>query len=53
MVWAAIRGPIGGPRRDFYASFLAMHAGKPHDTEVSQSDFMPPWVKSEEDDDED
>jgi len=47
MVWAAIRGPIGGPRRDWYHANLAMHAGKPYDTAPSQSDFMPWWVKPE------
>lgn len=56
MVWATIRGPIGGPRQDYYTSFIAMHAGKPYSTEVSLRDFDMPWVvpeiEEEEEDDE-
>jgi hypothetical protein len=53
MVWAAIRGPIGGPRRDYYTSYIAMHAGKPYSTEVSLDDFRMPWAKPEAEDQDD
>jgi hypothetical protein len=48
MVWAKIRGPIGQPRRDYYTSFVAMHAGKPYEEEVSLADFDHPWAQTEE-----
>ena len=54
MVWAAIRGPIGGPRQDWYHANLAMYAGKPYpeDYEASYMDFLPHWAKHEDDEDE-
>ena len=36
-------GPIGNSRRDFYTSFIAMHASGPHRTQVSTKDFPMPW----------
>lgn len=54
MVWAAIRGPIGGPRQDWYHSHLAMYAGKPYPEghEVNSEDFLPYWAKYELEDEE-
>ena len=46
MVWAGIRGPIGGPRQDWYHANLAMYAGKPWPEEVDQDDFLPYWAKN-------
>ena len=51
-MWASIRGPIGGPRRDYYTSYIAMHAGKPYTAEVSLDDFKMPWAPPEVDEDE-
>lgn len=51
----AIRGPIGGPRMDFYASLLAMHAGGPYERAPKFGDFAMPWAppQPDQDDDED
>jgi hypothetical protein len=45
----AIRGPIGGQREDFYASFVAMHAGGPYEKRVKFSQFAMPWAVPEDD----
>jgi hypothetical protein len=45
--WLAIRGPIGGPRTDFYTSFVAMHASQPQ-KEVSITAFKMPWIREED-----
>lgn len=45
MEWITIRGPIGGPRQDYYQANLAMHAGGPYEKSVPFKDFMMPWLK--------
>jgi hypothetical protein len=48
MSWVAIRGPVGGPRWDFYTAYVAMHAGGPYAKKVDLSQFSKfPWVASE------
>lgn len=49
MEWAKIRGPVGGPRRDWYHANLTMHAGKPYpaDSNLSDGDFLPYWAQRE------
>jgi len=43
--WQKVRGPIGPDRWDFYAKFVAMHAGKPYEKgkEPTLGDFPFPW----------
>jgi hypothetical protein len=54
MVWASIRGPIGGLREDYYTAFLARYGGNQYPAEVSVEDFRMPWFRPEpEDEDED
>lgn len=50
-----VRGPVGGPRRDFYTSMLAMHAGGPWEKAPKFRDFAMPWARPDpvDDDDED
>jgi hypothetical protein len=48
MEWLSIRGPIGGPRTDFYTSYLAMHTSGPHAKEVPIAQFKMPWIKEED-----
>lgn len=45
MAWRDVRGPIGPERWDFYASFIAMHAGGPYNNprEVTIDKFGMPW----------
>lgn len=44
--WSRIRGPVGGLRSDYYATYVAMHArhavGNPDGT-VSDEHFRLPW----------
>lgn len=49
MEWAKIRGPVGGPRRDWYHANLAMYAGRPYpeDSKLSEVDFLPYWAQRE------
>lgn len=46
MEWASVRGPIGGPRADFYTSYLAMHirASQPGAGDRSAEDYKMPWL---------
>lgn len=48
MEWVSIRGPIGGPRQDFYASFVARFAGRPYAStdEADYENFMMPWLRN-------
>lgn len=46
MEWMSIRGPIGGPRTDFYTSYLAMQIRAAQSSgELSLDNFKMPWVK--------
>lgn len=49
-----IEGPIGGPRNDFYTSYIAYYASRQtHAKDTTLSDFKMPWMKDEtEDEDE-
>lgn len=42
--WLSIRGPIGGPRTDFYTSFLAMHLAGSRGKEASVAEYKMPWI---------
>lgn len=45
----SIRGPIGGPRTDFYTSYLAMQIRAAKSSgELSIDSFKMPWVKLED-----
>lgn len=48
LTWMEIRGPIGPQRHDFYASYVAMHAGGPYEKEVQLADFEMPWIKPDD-----
>jgi hypothetical protein len=51
MVFAKVRGPIGGPREDHYLARLAMAAGGPYSEEQAKAltltDFYPYWTPRE------
>jgi hypothetical protein len=52
MVWASIRGPIGGLREDYYTAFLARYGGNQYPAEVSVEDFRMPWFRPEPEDED-
>lgn len=45
--WAKIRGPVGGPRRDWYYANLAYYSGKPLSKDAMPDDLLPYWALRE------
>lgn len=45
--WVKIRGPIGGPRMDYYFTTLCMLIAtlNPNAKEINPEDYAPQWLK--------
>ena len=47
LAWLKLRGPVGGPREDYYNAFLALHSSPATDKRRYLKDYYPPWTPPE------